>query len=159
MVDKNQAVIDFLLNCPSIEGSPLYFNFINAEDNNKEILTFANETNLDKPYIDGSIQKRYSFTIVDYKSITSSELVKLTGYVNENVEDLVDTQSIIDWVNEQNELRNFPDFGEDCLIDEMRVTSNEPRLNGIDMAKTPALAVYNITIQVDYIDNSKKLWR
>lgn len=159
MVDKNQAVIDFLLTCPSIENSPLYFNFVNAEDNNIELLTFANEANLNKPYIDGSVQKRYSFTIVAYKSITSTEVVKLTGYVNENVEDLVDTQAIIDWIVDQNDSRNFPDFGEDCLIDEIRVTSNEPRLNGIDMAKTPALAVYNITIQVDYIDNSKKLWR
>ena len=36
MADKHQAVIDYLINCPNILNSPLYFNFINAEDNTNQ---------------------------------------------------------------------------------------------------------------------------
>ena len=35
-VDKNSAVIEYFLNCPVILENPLYFNFINAEDNTKQ---------------------------------------------------------------------------------------------------------------------------
>ena len=62
-IDKNQAVIDFLLTCPSIANSYLYFNFTQAEDNNKQIMTLANEKVLNKSFIDGSVLKQYTFTI------------------------------------------------------------------------------------------------
>ena len=67
-------------------------------------------------------------------------------------------QDIIDWITEQAELRNYPDFGEDCVIDDMRALSNNPNLNGVDTSIKPALAKYSVSIQIDYIDNSKKLW-
>lgn len=41
MVDKNQAVIDFLINCPQIKNNPLFFNATEAKDNNKQILTLG----------------------------------------------------------------------------------------------------------------------
>lgn len=157
MADKNQAVIDFLLQCPTIQNSPLYFNFINAKDNNKQLVTQANDKALDRPYIDGSVLKRYTFTIIDYRSINA--LAVAVGYANENVEEMLDVQSIIDWVTEQNELRNYPNFGEDCVVEELGTTTDNPNLNGINSNVTPALAIYSISIHVDYIDNSKKIWR
>lgn len=158
MVDKNQAVIDFLLNCPQIAYNPVFFNAINAKDNDKQIITQANDVSLNSKYIDGSVLKRYIFTLIDFRSVIYQPLPKVEGYVNENVEEMLDVQSIMDWVNEQADLQNYPNFGEDCIIDSMSTTSDNPNLNGIDTNVTPALAKYSMSIQIDYLDTSKAVW-
>lgn len=157
-MDKTQAIIEYLITCPSIASSPLYFNFINAEDDDKQFVTMANEKMLQRPFIDGSVQKRFTFTIIDFRSVAYQELAKLHIDTNENVEEYLDIQGIIDWIDEQNDSRNFPDFGVDCIIDSINTTTDNPNLNGVDTSAKPALAKYSISIQVDYIDTSKQLW-
>ena len=156
-VDKNQAVIDFLITCPKIQNSPLYFNFLNANDGNKQIVTDSNDKSVNKPFIDGSIQKQFTFTIIDYRSVAYQAVVKQVGYVNENVEEILDVQGIIDWITTQNDLRNYPNFGTDCVIDEMRTLTDNPNLNGVDTSITPPLAKYSMSIQIDYLDMSKAI--
>lgn len=158
MVDKNQAIIDFLLNCPQIAENPIFFNVINAKDNDKQIITQANDVLLNSRYIDGSVLKRYTFILIDFRSVIYQPLPKVEGYTSENVEEMFDVQSIIDWVNAQADLENYPDFGENCIIDSMRTTSDNPNLNGIDTNVTPALAKYSMSIQIDYVDTSKAVW-
>lgn len=155
-IDKNQAVIDFLLTCPAVRDSYLYFNFTSAEDNNKQIVTLANEKALNTQYIDGSIDKQYTFTLIDFKAMSPKPVVG--GRVDENVDDMLQVQELIDWVTEQNDNGVYPDFGEDCLIDEVKALTDNPRLNGIDSNASPALAKYSVSIQVNYLDISKKLW-
>ena len=70
VIDKNQAIIDFLIQCPQIASIPLYFNAIKAEDENKEIITISTDKVLNTPYIDGSVQKQYSFSIIDFRSVS-----------------------------------------------------------------------------------------
>lgn len=158
-VDKNKAIIDFIITCPEILNSPLYFNFINAGDSNKQIVTEANDYYTQKPYVDGSVARLYSFTIIDFRSISDQAIVKLSGYDSENVDDLADVQALINWISEQEDIRNYPDFGEDCVIDRMRCTSDVPNLVGINTDLTPPLAMYSVTIQIDYTDYSKVIWR
>lgn len=159
MIDKNQAVIDFLLQCPGIANSELYFNFINAEDDNKQIITESNDKFSNRSYIDGSVLKQYTFTLIDFKSITDSALVLIQDYPNENVVDVSDVQTLINWISEQNKLQNFPNFGEDCEIQSIETTSENPNFEGINTEVTPTLAMYSISIRIEYIDNSEKLWR
>ena len=158
MVDKTQAIIEYLLTCPSIQKSPLYFNFVKASDEDKQFVTASNEKTLHQPFIDGSVSKRFTFTIIDFRSVAYQELPKLAISSNENVEEYLDVQGIIDWVTEQSLAKNFPDFGEDCVIDDIRTTSDNPNLNGVDTSTTPALAKYSISIQVDYLDNSQRIY-
>lgn len=158
-VDKNQAIIDYIIQCPMIQGSPLYFNFINAQDNSNQIVTQSNERYASRRYVDGSILKIYSFTIIVYKSIADIAVVKLEGYPNENIADMSDIQSLIDWIGEQEKLRNYPAFGDDCLIDEIRTTTENPNFDGINDEVSPSLAIYSVTIEVQYLDISEKLWR
>lgn len=157
-MDKNKAVIDFLIQCPAIQNSSLYFNFTQAEDDNKQFVTTANDKLMNKTFVDGSVQKRYTFTIIDYRSVAYQALVKDPDYVslNENVEELLDVQSIMDWISEQAENHNYPDFGTDCFIDDMRTLTENPNTNGVDTSLTPALAKYSISVQIDYIDYSKR---
>lgn len=157
-MDKNQAIIDFLITCPKILNSPLYFNFITGKDKNKQIVTTGNEKTLNRDYIDGSVLKRYTFTIIDFRSIAYRAVVKESGYADENVEELYDVQGVIDWVNEQADLRNFPNFGDDCVIDSMITLTENPNLNGVDTSTSPPLAKYSFSIQIEYLDKSKVVW-
>jgi len=154
-VNKIQSIIDFLCECPTIRDNPLFFNFINAKDDNKQIVTVGNEKGINRHYIDGSVLKRYTFTFIDFRSVNYQAIVKVPGHTNENVQEYLDIQAIIDWIQEQEDIHNYPSFGSDCHIEEMKVLTDNPVLNGTDTQIKPALAKYSFTIQIDYIDYSK----
>ena len=158
-MDKNQAIIDFLLTCPSIQANPLFFNFINAKDKSKQIITSAPDNSVNEKYIDGSVRRRYIFSIIDFCSVLYQAVPKTEGLEAKSVADLKLVQDVLDWINEQNDLSNFPDFGSDYVVEEIKTTTDVPSLNGIDTSVTPALAKYSIGIQVDYLDTSKMLWK
>lgn len=158
-MDKNQAIISYLSSCPVIANNPLFFNFAKAEDNNKQLVQVATDKKVERPYIDGSVLKRFTFTLIDYRSVIYQAVVKQAGYPNENMEELLDVQSIIDWIEEQNDRGNFPDFGEDCIVDEIKALTDTPRLNGVDTSASPALAKYSVSIQILYLDTSKRIWK
>ena len=159
VVNKHQAVIDYIITCPTILNSPLYFNFINAKDNTNQVFTESTDTYTNRNYVDGSVEKLYTFTILTFKSAADVAVVKMVGYENENLSDMSDVQNLIEWIREQNEVRNFPDFGEDCIIDSIETTTEEPKFEGIDEQISPPLAVYSTSIQIKYIDISNRLWR
>ena len=155
-VDKYNAVIEYLKQCPQIASNPLFFNFAQAEDNNKQLLMTANEKVLNRQYIDGSVQKRFTFTIIDYRSVIYQALAQ--GKNNENVEEILDVQGIIDWIEQQDAIQNYPSFGDNCIIDSISSQTDNPNLNGVDTNLKPAIAKYHISIVVDYLDTSKCIW-
>ena len=156
-VDKNQAVLDFLSTYEGISTSPLFFNFINAKDNDVQFLTSSNDVRLNKQYVDGSVLKRYTFTLLITKSIASFAIVQ-GQLTNENVEDLDEIQQLMDWVNEQDDVQTYPNFGEQCVIEEMHTETNNPNLDGVNTEVSPALAMYSMSIRIDYIDYTKVIW-
>lgn len=156
-VDKNTATINFLVTYPDIQANPLFVNFINAKDNNIQFLTSSNDKTVNKPFIDGSVMKRYTFSLVITKSITEMAIVK-DEIANENIEDMANIQELMDWINAQGDNRIYPDFGEECVIEEMHTTAENPSLDGINTEVTPALALYSMEIRIDYIDYSKVIW-
>lgn len=158
MSDKNQAVIDYLITCPTIRDNPLFFNFADEKDNNNQLTVQATETNIMQPFIDGSVSKRFSFNIYVYKSVAFNPVVKLEGYTDENVSDLIDVQAIIDWITEQNEEKNFPNFGPSCIIDSIEATTDIPVLEGVNSKTQPTLVQYSVGINIEYIDISKSIW-
>lgn len=158
-INKNQAVIDYLITCPTILNSPLYFNFINAKNDTNQLLTVSNDQYTNVSYIDGSVKRIYTFTILTFKSAADIAVVKASGYPNENLSDMHDIQALIDWIKEQEELHNYPNFGEDCIVESITPTTDEPNFDGIDEQVSPPLAVYSTSIQIEYLDISKKIWR
>lgn len=168
MASKEQAILNFLFQCPQIKDNPLFFNFINAKPDNKQFVTMGNESRVHRPFINGSVLKRYTFTLIDFRSATYQPIPKVVvattttepqpqPILNENVEELVDVQGIIDWVEEKADAREFPNLGEHCIVDSMKVLTDNPVLNGIDTQVKPALAKYSFSIQIDYIDYSKAI--
>lgn len=155
--DKNKATIAFIANYEGIATSPIFVNLINATDNDVQILTSSNEKYLNKPFVDGSVKKQYTFSIVVTKTITNLALLK-DGIIGENIDDLAEMQAFMDWINEQGENQNYPDFGEDCVIEEMHTTAENPSIDGINSEISPPLALYSMDIRIDYIDYSKVIW-
>ena len=158
VVDKNKAVLSFLANYPEIQSNPVFINFINAKNDTFQFLTSSNDKRLNKPFVDGSVLKRYTMNLVISKSITDMAIAK-DILTNENLDDLADIQAMMDWVNEQGENHNYPDFGETCVIEEMHTTAENPSVDGINTAITPALCLYSMEIGIDYIDYSKVIWK
>lgn len=156
-IDKNQAVINFIASYPDIQTNPLFINFINAQNDTIQFLTNDNDKRLNKPFIDGSVLKRYTFSLVISKSITDMAIAK-DILKNENLDDLANIQAMMDWINEQGENHNYPNFGENCVIEDMHTTAENPSVDGINTAITPALCLYSLEIWIDYIDYSKVIW-
>ena len=169
MTDKNQAILNFLIDCPAIQDNPVYFNFLTAKDGSSQIVTSTNDTAIDRKYVDGSVLRQFTFSLVTFMSISDNEIIfpdEATNPItsdsvtlsNENVEDMATMQGIIDWVNEQNDNANYPDFGSNAIIDEMEVTTTTPRFDGVNTEVTPMLAIYSIAIRISYIDTTKVIW-
>lgn len=163
-MDKDKAVINFLLTCDYVKNSPLFYALGQAEADNKQVTTIANDVSIETEYIDGSVKKRYTFTLIDYQKMSYNAVVTRTVNetdipVSENLDNAFKVQQVADWVTEQSTLRNYPDFGENCVIDDMVVVTDRPNLNGVDRAVTPVLAKYSISIRIDYIDYSKAIWK
>lgn len=158
MTDKNKACIDYMLQCPQIRDNPLYFNAGVAQNNNNLLVSDTVDVAINKPYIDGSVLKRFTFTIITYKSGIYQPLVNNVEYPNENVTDMLDIQGIIDWITEQNDVRHFPDFGVGCTVDNIQAVTQTPNLNGIDSGANPPLIKYSIAVRVEYLDKNKCNW-
>lgn len=157
-MDKNQALIDYILTCEPIYNSPLYFNFADVKNGVNQFLTLSNDKNINQPYIDGSVKKMFSFTIISYLTISNNPIVKVQGINNENISDMNIVQKLIDWIADQERLKNYPNFGEKCLVEKISTTTDNPRLDQIDATQSNPLARYSFTIQVEYIDNTNRIW-
>ena len=96
---------------------------------------------------------------IAYNAIVLRTVNDVTNPVSENLDNAFEAQQVADWITEQSSLRNYPDFGSDCVIDDMLVVTDQPNMNGVDRAVTPALAKYSISIRIDYIDYSKAIWK
>lgn len=156
-VDKNNAVIEYLKECPEIAKHPLFFNFAQEEDNNQLFATYADNTDTIKKFVDGSRELKYTFTMIIYKSASFNPVVE--GLTDENMEEYIDVQSIADWIEEQNDNQVFPDFGEDCVIDSIETLTNGPILRSkAEDEVQPALAQYSLGVRIIYLDTSKVLW-
>jgi len=154
--DKNKAMINFLQSCPTIQANPLFFNFGNVENDANQINVDGTDISLNKTFIDGSELKRYTFNIDSCKSLTSNPVID--GLSAENVDELSEVQELIDWINAEGKAQNYPDFGDCCSVDSMKCLTLEPMLLGVDKEQTPHIAIYRVSVQVDYIDTSDVLW-
>ena len=157
MDNKNVAMIKFLMTCPTIQDNPLFFNFANEEDGNNHFIT--EKDTIKKRYIDGSILKQYTFSIASYYAVSHNAVLNENDtIIDENIENMAKIQDILDWINAQADIRNFPDFGPQSVVDEMVTLTTDPDIDGIDTSVNPPIARYSVGVKVSYLDNSKKLW-
>ena len=163
MIDKNKATLNFIATYPEMATSPIFMNFINATNDDVQFLTSGNDKDLNKEFVDGSVMKQYIFSIVITKTIASMALAKEGAngentIDGENIDDMAEVQAFMDWINKQGKDQNYPDFGSDCVIEEMHTTAENPSIDGINTETGPALALYSVEIRIVYIDYSDVIW-
>jgi len=153
-IDKNKAIVNFLLTCPTFQTYQLYFNYAEESDNAHQMITMADTVK--KVYIDGSKDKTYTFTLVSFKSIEHIPLISTE--TDGNISDMAAVQEIMDWINEQGAEHNYPDFGDGYIINDMKCLTDDPNLFGVDTSVNPPLAKYSFVIRIEYLDTTEVLW-
>ncbi len=61
----------------------------------------------------------------------------------------------MDWLDEQNEKKNYPDFGKSCEVEKIEVLQNMPNFAGIN--PETGLARYMVQGRILYLDKSKSI--
>ena len=154
---RYEEMLRFLKQCPAMQGV-INFQAADAHGNTIQVLTEAADIQNERRFIDGSVEKRFDFTVAFYKPVTHSGYVLDRGSANLNLEGLLDIQALIDWLEEQNDKRNFPNFGEKKRVESVRSLNTEPALAWIDGEHySPPLAKYTVTVRVEYMDFTRAI--
>lgn len=156
-MSRYQAMLDYLAECPAMAGV-LNFQAAQADGNSIQITTEGGDSQNNRRFIDGSIEKRFDFTVAFFKPVISMPYNAAAGTGNANLEGILDVQTLIDWLEGQNAAGRYPDFGDKCQIDSIRSMSNEPVLAWIDGAHyAPPMAKYTVTVRAEYIDFTRAI--
>ena len=75
----------------------------------------------------------------------------------EYAESLLEVQSLIDWIAEQQKKRNYPDFGNDYEVERIETTYLTPSTPAIDSTATPEIAKYSIPIVCYVMDYTEAI--
>ena len=145
--------INWLLTCPQIASNKLFLNNINAKDNNIQVVTQQIMRSQSNFYVDGSIEHTVIFTVFDYKSPSFNQLVTTAINKNENVEDLLNTSAIIDWIEQQRKLRNFPLFTGKFECIDVYSQYLSPSTPTTDNSGNAPLSRYSIPIVCEVFEN------
>ena len=89
----------------------------------------------------GDEQKAYGFSIIIVKAYSS-------GQDDLNLEAMNFAQAFMDWLEDQDRQKNYPDFGEKCRIQKMENLQNMPNLSGVNYQE--GLARYMIQARIVY---------
>ena len=143
---KHEAIkIYFEPKVEELAGNILSFNF--SPESEDSILLITNYSDkVRKRYVTGDVQKEYGFTIIIVKSYS-------TGCDDLNLEAMNFAQAFMDWMDEQDEKRDYPDFGENCTVEKMECLQNMPNLSGVNQDGT--MARYMIQARVIYKERKK----
>lgn len=151
-MDYITPFIKWLLTCPYVRKNKVFANAMQASKDNIEIVTQQISRSQDKCYIDGSVLHRVVFTVFDYKSISFNQLVKTMVDKNENVANLLETRKLIDWIAEQRKNGKYPDFGRNCVVQDVYTEYSSPSTPSVDNTTTPAIARYSLPVICEVLD-------
>lgn len=130
-----------------LAGSMLNFNFSPESLDSISLITNYSDK-VKKKYITGDTQKEYGFSIVIVKAY-SSESDDL------NLEAMNFAQAFMDWLEDQDEKKKYPDFGENCVVEKMENMQNMPNLSGVNY--TAGVARYMIQARVIYRESKETM--
>lgn len=128
-----------------LAGTLLNFNFSpEARDNISLITNYSDKVR--KKYITGNVQKEYGFSIIIVKAYSSEQ-------DDLNLEAMNFAQAFMDWLDEQNEKKEYPDFGENCTVERMENLQNMPNMSGVNCEA--GLARYMIQAKIVYTERKQ----
>ena len=140
MDNKNTAMLEYLRQYPGLQ-SFLFFNSMVDQIGNTAVQTVYGET-WEKEYIRGHGIKQWDFAVV---KIAQAD----TGTSDINADETQAVQGFMDWIDEQNEIGNFPDFSPGKVLS-IQNLQNMPNFAGID--NNEGTAKYMFQCRVRYYE-------
>ncbi len=133
---------------PKIEelaGTMLNFNFSPEAPESISLITNYSDK-IRKRFVTGDCEKEYGFSIIIVKPYSSDQ-------DDLNLEAMNFAQAFMDWLDEQNEGKNYPDFGENCTVEKIENLQNMPNLSGVNCEE--GLARYMIQAKIIYKERKR----
>lgn len=126
-----------------LAGDLLHFNFSpESVDSISLVTTYSDHVR--KKYLYGA-EKEYAFSIIIVKEYSSDgddlNLVAMNY-----------AQAFMDWMEEENRKKHYPDFPEGCQIKKMENLQNMPNLAGVS---EEGLARYMIQCRITYFEKER----
>lgn len=137
--NKHTAVWDWLYQNEDIKR--LYFNFSDTRTGNTTIATGTANAKI-KEYTNGDKLKAYDFSLIQYKTLNTVDVNS-----EENAETMFDAEKLMEWVEEQDEKKNYPRF-KGCVVTKVENMQNMPSLAGMD----DATAKYLFSVRITYLE-------
>lgn len=138
-MNKHEAMWQWISECPVIDK--LYYNFGSSVPNSSVFLPNASDR-IVKRDIFGTMTKHYDF------AVTSFVTVDTTLHTIDNLVNYTALQDFIDWVEEQNKLRNFPVLDDNCTVKTVLPLQNMPTNAGA----TTSIAKFMVQCRVVYLE-------
>ena len=137
-MDKHHAMVEFFR--PKIEelSTEMNSNFSGETPDSVAFMTdYADQ--IKKRYIRCGAVKEYGFTIIVTKSYSP--------YGDDvNLQAMTFAQGLIDWVEEKNRKKEYPEFPENCRVRKMEVLQNMPNLAGVNMEQLRARYMFQCRV-------------
>lgn len=142
---KTEAVKEWAKTWPGFDDL-LRLNATKSEPDDGSLVTNYNDVVVDydtDAYIDGTAPRRYTFSL-------NLVLEWSDGYDDVNLKSMKKASKLLDWVNDQFDEGNIPDFGETAEITGIVTDQNLPALNVV--FPDESLAQYTIAARINYIE-------
>jgi len=156
-MDKYKTMIEWLRGCDLMD-TVLGFQTVDAQDGAIRVLTIGSDAEGRRTYIDGSVLRRFDFTIEIYKSLSDVPVGSDLSLSNQNIDQILDVQGLIDWIDDQRSSGNVPNFGNGYTVESVTSLNDQPNMAWLDAVNyDPPLAKYTVTIRVEYIDFTRAI--
>lgn len=145
-MSKHDAMVAYM--SPKVEelaGRLLNFNVSPGEEGNISFLTNYSDK-IRKKYIRVRSEKEYGFTIVITRTFSD-------GTDDLNLDAMNFAQEFMDWIDEQDKKKNYPDFGDKCQIKKIENLQNMPNLASVDWENM--IAQYMLQCRVIYFEKER----
>lgn len=139
MTNKHQAMIDYMEQCAEV--ADLFFNFSTSENGDTVIAPTASDYVVQE-YIDKSALKWYDFSIIQFQPLSTEP------NDDTNTAVIFDVETVMQWIIDQEDAENYPDFGDKCEVQEISVLQDMPTTAGIDQQG----AKYMFSCRVEYLE-------
>lgn len=141
-ISRYQRIIDWLDDY-SFLYSWIYFNVVPSEPDNITVNSVQNERELDR-FIDGSRRVEFLFAIDLTKEFD-------IGTSDNNLDAVQEFENIASWVETQNGLHNYPDFGQNIIIESIEVLETTP---SVTIDNQVQIAKYQGQFRITYLERS-----
>ena len=111
---------EFISKCPALNGERVCVNYLNG-DLGSVALVYGDETD-EKPYADGGRLSTLNFALA-----ARGEYTKAQGVMKRAASRLSEIEN---WINTQDKLGNYPDFGDRVTVVSMNTSGFLPKLTG-----------------------------